>query len=240
MESPGLIALSRQEALQRQMDVIANNIANASTTGFKQQKMLFEEYMTGADASGDKLGFVREKATWRDSGDGPLKKTSNTLDVALEGNGYFTVSTPNGNRYTRDGSFSMNEQRELVDQNGYPVLDTSGRPIQFPADATTITINTDQSVSTDQGTIGNLQIVKFERDQDLQPEGRGLYATDAAPIPTKEAKTHQGMLEQSNVQPILEMTSMIDVLRQYQSTQNLLNNEHDRIRSAIQRIGKVA
>src|SRR5262245_10619145 len=122
METPIYIALSRQETLRRQMDVIANNIANMNTTGYKSQRMLFLEYLE-QPARGEKLSFVQDFGMMRDVRPGNLNITNNQLDVALRSEGFFAVDTAGGARYTRGGAWQLNDQRQIVDVNGLPLLD---------------------------------------------------------------------------------------------------------------------
>ena len=150
MENAQLISLSRQVALQRQMDVVANNMANINTTGFKAEDLLFEPYKMPVaadnDFAGDQtLAYTEDWATIHNMTNGPMDQTGNPLDVALMGSGFLTVSTPNGDRYTRAGSLAINTQGTLVDLAGNPVLSTSG-PVQFDAADTDITISKDGTI----------------------------------------------------------------------------------------------
>lgn len=239
MENPIYIALSRQTALQRKMDVVSNNIANMNTTGYKQQRVLFQEFLN-KPALGEQMSMVEDRGTMRDMRPGPVSVTRNPLDVAISGPGYFAVQTLNGTHYTRAGHFQLDAGRRLVDGNGLPVLSDADQTLEIPAQATDIRITADGVVSTELGQIGTLKVVTFEREQLLTEVGGGLYVTDELPQAASDtSKVVQGALEQSNVQPILEMTSMIDVLRQYQSTQKLAESEHERQRNAIGKLGRV-
>lgn len=252
MENSIYIALSRQMALRRQMDVVANNIANMNTAGYKAQQLLFREYVVGAGPTGsgdDGISMVIDQGTVRSTRPGPLVETDNPLDLALEGPGYMVVDTVSGPRYTRNGQLSLDLDRQLVDGTGLPVLDDNGSPIVLPPNAAEITIDEQGQVMavTDPGDgtpvvpqqVGKIHLVTFEDERRMTPLGGGLYATNQVPEESEETRVIQGMIEQSNVQPILEMTQMIHVSRQYQSTQSLLQDEHDRLRSAIQRLGRM-
>src|SRR6185312_9857675 len=124
MQNALLIGLSRQVALSRELDVVANNIANLNTTGFKADGSLFEEFLNSAarDESNERLSFVRDRATWTDMSPGGTDRTGNALDVAINGDGYFAVQTQRGVRYTRNGSFQINPTGQLVTAEGDPVL----------------------------------------------------------------------------------------------------------------------
>ncbi len=243
MENASYIGLSLQTALRRQMDVIANNMANINTTGFRGQYVLFEEYL--ADAQGTKaeasepVSLVNDFGTYQDLAVGPLTRTGNTLDVALDGPGYLVVEGPGGPRYTRAGVLQMDADGTLVDRNGLPLLDRADGRLEIPPGTGAITIGTDGTVTADGIEVGQLQIVDFERPQFLTPIAGGLYVTDEAPIEAAEVSLRQGFVEGSNVNPIVEMTRMIEVMRRYQSNQRLLEGEHERMRNGVNTLGSL-
>jgi flagellar basal-body rod protein FlgF len=242
METPIFIALSRQVALRDQMDIIANNVANMSTPGYRAQNMVFKEYLAkpkGQEKLEEKnYSMVEEYGQYQSTEAGPMQRTENPLDVAAQGPGYFGIQTPDGIMYTRDGSFQMNGKGELIDGAGQTVASAGGGSITIPAGAKQISIAHDGTISTDKGQAGQLMVMEFNDEQTLAPQGNGLYKAAASDPGT--AATHttvvEGMLEGSNVKPVLEMTRMIDVLRNYQSTQQILQSEHDRQRSMIERL----
>ena len=244
MENASLIALSRQVALRRQMDVIANNVANIGTAGFKAETMLFEEYlMPQAEWSMDRpadsrLSYVHDVATVRDFSAGGLLPTGNDLDVAIQGPGWFVVDTPNGERYTRNGGFMLNAGGELVTSEGHPVMGEAG-PIVFGTEDVDIAIAADGTISSAAGEKGKLRLVTFETDMALRPEGVSLYATDANPVPATDARVAQGMVEKSNVQPVLEISRMIEVSRAYQSLASTLERTDRLRREAIDSLAEV-
>ncbi|NYZ11767.1 flagellar basal-body rod protein FlgF [Azospirillum sp. RWY-5-1] len=239
MENPIYVALSRQTALRRQMDVVSNNIANMNTTGFKQQRMLFTEFLERPGMH-EQVSFVQDRGVARDITNGGMTHTGNSLDFALNGPGYFTVDTASGRRYTRAGNFHLNDQRQIVDAGGLPLLSDNGQPMVIPEGAREITLAGDGTVSTELGAVGRLNIVTFRNEQLMTEVGSGLYVTDEDPQPAPpETKVAQGLLEQSNVKPVVEMTAMIEIMRQYQQNQRFIDNEHERIRTVIQRLGRV-
>jgi flagellar basal-body rod protein FlgF len=241
MENPIYIALSRQEALRRQLDVVSNNVANMNTPGFKQQRMLFLEYLSKpAPAPAPKLSMVQDYGVMRDTRPGPISHTANQLDLALQGDGYFAVETIDGQHYTRVGRFQLNNDRQIVDANGLPLLDDGDRPITVPQNAGRITIAGDGAISTEQGQLGQLKLVRFERDQYLDELGGGLYATNEPALPAEDARVVQGAVEDSNVQPVVEMTQMMEIMRQYQSNQRLIETEHERQRNAITKLARLS
>ncbi len=240
MENLSYIGLSRQMALRRQMDVIAHNLANLDTTAYKRQRMLFQEFLLGGDPKRQKMSFVLDYGVARDTGTGRLQQTGNPLDVAVVGDGYLVVRTENGERYTKSGRLHLDDSGVLVNQTGDPVLDNSRQEITLGEADGEIAIGADGTISTTTGPIGRLDLVAFDNELELRPTVAGLYETDAPTIAPKDTQLRQGMLENSNVAPILEMTSMIHVLRSYQSTQRMLDTDHDLQRRAIERLGRVS
>lgn len=243
MESPTYIALSRQVTIAREMEIIAHNVANANTTGFKQQRLQFNEFLT-KPAQGERYSMVIDRATRRDTSQGGLMPTGNSLDVAVVGQGYFAVDTVNGPRYTRAGNFQLNEQGQIVNGGGLPVMGQGNQPITLPPETEEIRIAGDGSIYTNgspDAPVGRLAVVRFDKEQELLEVGGGLYSTDQRPQPvTGETQVQQGVLEQSTVQPVLEMTRMIDTMRAYQQTQKMIDTEHERVRSAIGRLARQA
>jgi len=237
MENASYIALSRQMVLRREMEVIANNMANLNTPAYKGQSMLFVEYLETAD-NGEKMSFVQDISLVRNLTEGQMTSTENPLDLAIAGDGYFEVETPVGTRYTRNGVFQLNAAGELVTSSGQNVLGEGGNPITLPPNSRDVTVTRDGTISTDQGPAGRLSIVRFEDEQAMVKLADGLYDADGQdPLPTEDAEVVQGMIEGSNVQGIIELTKMIETVRHYTSTGKLVNDEHERLRRAIQSLG---
>jgi len=241
IENAQLIGLSRQIALQRQMDVVANNMANMNTTGFKAEQLLFEEYVMPVARNRDfhtldqPLSFVQDWATVHDLSAGTLQQTGSELDVALNGDGFFAVETPAGQRWTRAGSFQISSNGTLVDSNGNPVLGEAG-PIAFGPDESGILIAADGSVSSSAGAKGRLRIVEFANAQELTRLGSNLFA-GGTPRAATNTRVMQGYVEGSNVSGMSEMTEMIRVTRAYESIASLAQKQDELRRSAIQRLG---
>ena len=238
MENTSFIALSRQSALRRQMDIVANNIANMNTSGFKAERMMFAEHLVrskgGESYFGEKLSYVRDVASMRDLTAGPLEQTGNPLDLAISGEAYFTVQTDDGDRYTRNGRFQLNQDGELVTQGGMPVMTDSGQTITFAQDDRDISVARDGTISTANGILGKLALVAFENPQGLEQNAGGLYATQQDPQdPDPDAGIVQFSVEGSNVEGILEMTRMIEVHRTYDSVKNFIDKEDERQKSMI-------
>ncbi len=236
MENTSDIALSSLSALRHQMDVIANNIANANTSAYRAERVLFEEYLADI-GSGQTASFVRDSGVLRDTGEGPISPTGSPMDMAISGKGYFVVETDDGLRYTRNGHFKLDGEGTLVNISGHPVLNAKGDSVQVGAGGHTFNVSPDGVVSTASGRVGRLDIVLFDNEQQLSKAGDGLYATDAEPIPAPEARVLQGMIEGSNVKPIIEMTEMIRLVRRYQSAQRLLEQADELRRRAVETLG---
>lgn len=236
MENSIFVALSRQVALRTQMSVIANNVANMSTPGYRSQNMVFTEFIEKPRGAGDPLSMVLDYGHYQNSSPGPIRQTGNSLDIALQGPGYIGVTTPDGTMYTRAGAFQLNANGELITGAGHQVAGAGGGPIIIPEGTKEVKITEDGSVTTEEGEIGQIMIVEFENIQELEAMGNGLYKTEATAAPAANTRVMQGMLEGSNVNAILEMTRMIDVLRAYQSTQRMLQSEHDRQRNMIRKL----
>ena len=237
MENSLYIALSRQAAVGRQMDLIANNLANATTPAFKGEAMMFTEHLARSQNQAA-LSFVRDVASVRNMREGAFTRTDNPLDVAIHGEGWFVVDTPQGERYTRNGHFRLDALGRLVTEAGQPVLGEG--TITFNPTDTDITFAADGTVLSAGKSRGKLRIVGFDNPQQLKNAGNTLYAAEGAAATTTplNIEVAQGMLEDSNVAPILEITSMIAALRIYQGAQRLIDTEHDRQRKAIDALTK--
>ena len=234
MENSLSVVLSRQGVLTRQLDVIATNLANANTSGFKAESIVFSEFLEPTTDSSPALSMVHDVTYLRDMSEGTMKSTNNPLDLAISGEGYFAVQAPQGERFTRLGAFQLNNLGQLVTLSGAPVLGAGGAPIAIPREASTITITRDGTVSADEAEIAKLRIVNFEAPQALSKDGGGLYdPKDQTPQPATDAEVLQGMIEGSNVKGVVEMTRMVEVVRSYQAAGKMAENEHRRILDAI-------
>ncbi|MHA6728872.1 flagellar basal-body rod protein FlgF [Devosia sp. A369] len=241
MENAQLISLSRQMALQRQMDVVANNMANINTTGFKGEQILFEEFVmpVARDQNFPRLdqplSYVQDWATIHDLSGGAMVQTGSEFDVGLNGDGFFAVQTPGGERFTRSGAFQLSANGTLVDLNGNAVLGEGG-PIQFGPEETDILIAADGSVSSSVGIKGRLRIVEFDNPQALSREGNNLFS-GGVPVAATNTRVMQGFIEKSNVSGVSEMAEMIRVTRAYESAASLAQKQDELRRNAIQRLG---
>jgi flagellar basal-body rod protein FlgF len=246
MDNSLLVSLSQQLASYRAMDVIANNIANAATPGFKREAAKFEEYVTMTRPAEGQTGmqavsFVKDAGVMRDSAQGNLQQTGATYDVAISGSGYFAVQTPTGMRYTRDGHFSLDANGNLVTSLGYQVQGDGGAITIAPTDGD-INISSDGTISSVVRGVGNqlgkLKVVDFANGDALTKEGSNLYSTIQTPTTPASIKLQQGALESSNVQPVIEISHMIEVMRAYEATANLSKSQADLMRQAITQLGQ--
>ncbi len=238
MENSVYVGLSKQVVLRENMDIIAQNVANVNTPGYRAQNMIFSEYIQDPRYMKEDVAMVLDYGQYQMTDPGSLKQTDNPLDIALVGNGFLGITTPSGVQYTRAGNLTMDAEGILRNARGMPVADDGGGEITIPRGAKEISIDKKGVVSTDQGQIAQLMIVEFENYQNVNPTGNGLYKAEEDPIPAEKTVVLQGKLEGSNVQAVVEMTRMIDVLREYQAVQNMMQSEHERLRSSTQRLAK--
>jgi flagellar basal-body rod protein FlgF len=241
MDNASYVALARQMALQRALDVTANNIANLRSTGFKAEKVLFEEYMQRLNAPAAQqapLSSVLDTGSFTDMRMGALENTGNSLDFAILGDGFFAVQTADGVRYTRNGSFRIDETGQLATHDGHPVLDSGGSPVQLEGAVGPLAVNGSGEISSGGAVVGQLGVVSFADPKALVHDGGGLFKSDAAATPAAVSVV-QGMLEGSNAQPVIEITRMIDILRNFQSAQQMLQSQHDLARDTVAKLGKV-
>ncbi len=235
------VAASRLIVAQRALDVTAQNIANADTPGFKSQRMLFTDWLSrqgGATSAGTEtsVAYVQDRATWRDQSAGSLTQTGNPFDLALAGDGYFAVATPNGARLTRSGRFGLMPDGTLADTAGNAVLDDGGQPIRLDPADTNVTVSGDGTLSGRNGQIGKLGVVQPTDPMRITAEGGALFRADVPTTPVTSPNLVQGAIEGSNVQPVLEVTRMMDGLRQFQFVSALVQAEDDRQQSSIDKL----
>lgn len=237
MENGIYLGLSRQLVLRDNMDIIANNIANMNTSGYRAQNLLFEEYLEKERKDFDPMSFVNDRGQYDDTAPGTMASTENPLDIALAGPGFIGVLGPGGTvAYSRAGNMQLDAGGTLLNAAGFPISSAGGGVITLPQGSTEIKIDEKGVVSNQNGPVGQIMVAEFENLQELRPIGDTLYRTDAAPLPPDNTRIRQGQLEGSNVKPVLEMTRMIETLRSYQSMQNVMQTENERLRGAIQKL----
>lgn len=246
MDTTLYVALSHQVAQRRQMDVIANNIANMGTTAFKRESVMFREYLKESDGelpnSLKNVAYVQDYGVSRQMTDGQLHTTGNPFDIALSGDGMLMVKKENGDlAYTRNGHLALSDEGKLITSTGQEVLDVAEKPIQFPVNATGIEFATDGTISVKGGgIIGKINVVTFEDFSTLQKIGNNMFDASGQSIPSTNFQIVQGVIESSNVQPIIEITKMINVSRAYIQTAKIMENFQDSKNSAINRLAKLS
>ncbi|KPP89279.1 MAG: flagellar basal-body rod protein FlgF [Rhodobacteraceae bacterium HLUCCA08] len=231
-------ALTRQSGLMNEMRVVANNIANASTSGFRAEGLIFSEHVAALDRDDPSLSMAAARVRDTSEIQGSLKQTGGPFDLAIEGEGFFLVLTPQGERLTRAGSFTPNENGDLVTMEGYPVLDAGGAPVFVPQGAGAVGIAADGTISAGGVPVGQIGLVVPENPLGMMREDGVRFRADDGYVPAETARVAQGFLEQSNVNPILELARMIEVQRAYELGQSFIDKEDQRIREAIRTFGK--
>ncbi len=253
MENALLVGLSRQTALTHELDIIANNIANIDTTGFKSDNALFAQYLmprasdqqfTGKDR---RVDFVQDRASWIDMSPGAVEHTGNPLDVAVKGeDAFLVVQTARGQRYTRNGALAINTAGQLVTSAGDQVLGDGG-PITFQPTDTDVVISASGIITVREGNStansprGTLQLVTFDQPQRLQKDGGSTFAApngvNATPAPAGVGVV-QGAIEKSNVNGVSEMARMIELTRSYSDISNILQQQSDQRRNALSQLSQ--
>ncbi|MEJ0027496.1 MAG: flagellar basal-body rod protein FlgF [Rhizomicrobium sp.] len=242
MDNSLLISLSHQVASYRSMDVIANNLANLSTPAYQREEQTFQEYVTQVPPAEGQTGmqslsFVQDAGVVRDLTEGHFDTTNAPFDMAIHGRGYFVVQTAQGDRYTRNGHFTLDAGGQIVTSNGDPVQGDGGAITITPDDGD-IDIAQDGTVSGKNGIIGKIRVVEFANERALVKEGASLYAANGQSPASADAFTlHSGMIESSNVEPVIEISHMIEVMRAYQATATLTQTQEDLMRQAIDKLG---
>ncbi len=254
MDNALLIGLSRQTALWREIDIVANNIANINTTGFKADATVFSQFLgNGVDEKfavpDRRLTFVQDTMSWHDMSQGTIQQTGAPLDVAINGDGMLVVQTPRGERYTRNGALQINNLGQLVTTNGDVVLGDNG-PIVFQNTDRDIVIHKDGTIKVREGqslnsdsTRGKLRVVTFANPQLLTKDGASTFAAPAGvepvPVPDANIQIAQGALEKSNVRPVIEITRMIELTRAYADIAAILQQQGELRKNSLQQLADV-
>jgi len=232
------LAINRQRGLASEMAMIANNIANHDTPGFRRQGIVFSEVVHAAE-TGESVSMADTGAAFADRRPGEMRITGGALDVALEGRGYFTIEGEDGPLLTRAGAFQRNADGLMVTMAGREVLDDGGAPIFLPADVGPVEIAGDGTLSAGGVPIARLGVADAPPDS-LTRVGDTAYESDAPLTPVEGAAVRQGALERSNVDPVLEIARMISVSRAYEQARSLIEDEDERIQNVIRTLGQAA
>ena len=238
MDNAGYAAITRQSGLANEMRVVANNIANVSTTGFRAEGVIFSEYVNVLSNDHDSLSMATGRVRETIDAQGVLKQTNATFDLAIEGDGFFLIQTPEGERLTRAGHFTPDANGDLVTADGHPVLDAGGAPIFVPVGAGPIAIGADGVISAAGQLVGQVGLVVPADPESVTREGGTRFVAPGGVNPAENGRILQGFLEGSNVNPTLEIARMIEVQRAYELGQSFMDKEDERIRAVMQAIGR--
>jgi flagellar basal-body rod protein FlgF len=238
MQSGLYVALSGQVALQKRIETLANNIANASTVGFRAEHTKFESFLS--DAASESVAFSSTGDTYIKRDSGALTRTDNPLDIAVRGDAWFAIQTPTGTVYTRDGRMQMTVQGDLQSINGYPILDVGGAPIVVNPNAGPLQIAADGMITQANQPIGAVGLFTIDGDAKLTRfENSGVIPDKpaAAALDFGRVGVVQGYVEGANVNPISEMTQLIMVSRSFDAVSGSIDQGHDSLAEAIKALG---
>ena len=237
MDLAGYVALTRQSGLLKEIQSVANNIANISTTGFRREGVIFAEMLQRLPTEGGSVAMTAARGRYTDDLQGALVQTGGALDMAIEGEGFFTVLTPEGERLTRAGAFTRSATGEVVTPDGHPLLDEGGGAIVIPFEANDIGLAADGTISVNGEPVARVGLVTIEDQTRVFREGGVLFRAEGGTAPLEGGRVLQGYLEQSNVNAVAEMSRMIMVQRAYEYGQKIMDGEDERIRLAMRTLG---
>ena len=236
MDAAGYATLNRQSGLMREMGVVANNIANSSTTGFRREGVVFSEFVAALDQD-PSLSMAHASGRHVDLSQSTLSQTGGQFDFAIQGEGFFLIETPDGNRLSRAGSFTPSAEGELVTPDGYRLLDAGGAPVFVPPDARGLSLAADGTLSAEGQPIAQIGLWQPSDPLTLRHQSGTMFSADEVE-PAEGATVLQGMLEDSNVEPVSEIARMIEVQRAYELGQKFLDGEDERVRGVISTLGR--
>lgn len=246
MDTTLYVALSHQAAMRRSLDLIANNIANMNTTAFRREQVMFHDYVVDLDRlendALEEVAFVQDYGVARDYRQGRMITTGNPLDIAIAGRGFLEVEDPETSavNYTRNGSLAISNDGMLMLTTGQLVRTTGGGTIEIPEDFGEVSIAADGTVSTNQGVAGRIAVMNFENEQLLEKIGDTLFSSEEEAIAADNVELVSGMIEGSNVKPLVEMTNMMQVMRSYQSVNTLTEKYQDMRTDSLRSLGRVS
>ncbi len=217
----------------REMQTVANNIANMATTGYRSENVIFSETIKSMGAEQPSISFATAKGRSTELAQGGLTQTGGTFDFAIEGDGFFQVLTPAGERLTRNGAFFASPNGELVTSEGFPVLDPGGAPVFVPVDVGEISVSADGTISANGDPLGQIGVVQPSEGTQLLREDGVRFRADGPTEPVDSPAVFQGFLESSNVDPVSEIARMIQVQRAYEMGQSFLDKEDERLRGVM-------
>lgn len=232
------VHLTRQSGLMKEMDIIATNLANMNTVGYRREATVFSEYIKKTDDDLGSLSMTATRARYADNAQGALRQTGSQLDFAIEGDAFFQVQAPQGVRMTRAGSFALSPTGGLVTLDGYPVLDEGGAAIQLPPGAANFAVSPDGAISVDGQALARLGVVAPQDSIAIRRDGDSLYIADGPVQQSETARVSQGFVEHSNVDAVVEISRMIEVQRAYELGQSLVEEDDQRLRETIRTLGE--
>lgn len=238
MENATYATLTRQTGLMSEMRVIANNIANASTTGFRAESLIFSEYVSPLGPDHESISMATGRVRHTNQTQGALTQTGGTFDLAIEGDAFFLIDTAEGPRLTRSGSFTPNADGNLVTMDGNPVLDAGGAPVFVPQGLGAVGIAPDGTISVGGDPVGQIGLVVPNEPTEMTRQSSNLFDAVSGYEAAPEGRMVQGYLEGSNVNSLAEISRMIAVQRAYELGQTFLDNENERILKVIQTVSR--
>jgi flagellar basal-body rod protein FlgF len=239
------VLLSQEQALRRRLDVVANNLANMNTVGFKREQPVFREYVEQTDSSikpAKQTSFVLDYGAVHDMAAGSFQPTGNALDVMIDGPGYLAVEAGDGTTaYTRAGYVKVLESGDLATAGGQRILGEGGKPINVPIDQVgQLSMRADGTVVGREGPIGRIAVTVFDDEAAVDPRGDGLFsASGGRELAAADTHLQSGGVEGSNVNAITETTDMIQILRAYQTSQHMSDSMSDMRKQAIDKLGRI-
>ena len=237
MDNATYVTLTRQSGLLKELQTVANNVANMATAGYRAEGVVFAEMIEALPTEGGSVAMTDARVRYTAGTQGGLSQTGGTLDLAIQGDGFFLIEYPEEDRLTRNGAFTTNPQDELVTMDGYRVLDAGGAPVFVPPDAKTIAFSPDGTMSADGRPIAQIGIYRVENSADLLRADGVTFTTEAELLPSEDVLVSQGYIEDSNVNPVWEVTRMIEVQRAYELGQKFLDKEDERMRAVLRVLG---
>ncbi|HPG89011.1 MAG TPA: flagellar basal-body rod protein FlgF [Hyphomicrobium sp.] len=234
MQSNIYVTLSAQLALQRRMETVANNVANANTSGFRAEEMTFEQI--AAQARAEPTSFVSRGETRLSLAAGEMVQTGNPLDIAIRGKSFFAIQTAGGTTYTRDGRMQMLPTGEITTLTGNPILDVSGSPLQLDPASGPPMIGKDGTITQNGRQIGAIGLFRIDDDAVLARAEGSSVRPNKEPQPELDFNSNgvlQGFTEKSNVNPVLEMTHLIAVQRSFEAVSNVIRESETSLQDAI-------
>ncbi|WP_435256941.1 flagellar hook-basal body complex protein [Thioclava sp. FR2] len=236
MEAAGYTTLTRQTGLINELQVLAHNISNASTTGFRREGVVFSEYIS-ASRGEESISMAHANVRHVDLSQGALTRTGGKYDLAIQGEGFFLVATPEGERLTRSGAFFPSAEGTLVTADGFALLDSGGAPIPVPTGAKDVSISKDGTMTADGVPVAEIALWEPENPSDLRRQSGTLIMAQGW-SPVASGTILQGHLEESNVNTLSEIARMIEVQRAYEMGQRFLDSEDQRQKSVLQTLGR--